>query len=87
MTQLLLITEQHRAISHYVTDDEALGPLQGRDPRAICGRVFLPAGLTAPLGVRCPECIAAVTPAQLPRIDRRRQIAALLLRARARGRR
>lgn len=61
--RLLLLTEDGRPIAHDVTDDEALASSSGRESRAMCGRVFRPAPLAAPIGARCPDC-ALLRPAR-----------------------
>jgi hypothetical protein len=60
--QALLMTEHDRPVAHRVPDDQAAVVIEGADPRAVCGRVFRPASLTAPIGAPCPLCEQIVAP-------------------------
>lgn len=66
VVRMVLVTEQDQPISHYVADDEAGAPLRGRDPRALCGQLFRPACLCAPLGALCSGCAAIVSTPRRP---------------------
>ncbi len=62
----VLVTEQGGAVSHLVTDDQVCAPVHGHDPRAVCGRTFLPAGLTTPIGRICDACWEIASPPSRP---------------------
>jgi len=64
------VTEQHGAgLAHLVDEYELAVISSGWKPQAICGSVFLPAALTAPVGSPCALCraITTVSPPQRPR--------------------
>jgi hypothetical protein len=58
----LLLTEFGGRITHLVTDDQVAGLLDGRLPRSLCGRTFIPAALVAPFGTACHACSACARP-------------------------
>lgn len=46
--------------AHYLVTDRGPGPAGDGRSQAVCGRVFLPAALSAPLGRPCPLCEAVL---------------------------
>jgi hypothetical protein len=69
----VLMTEQGAQVSHFVTDLEAAAPLRDADPRALCGRAFVPATLTTPPGPTCPACLDRMRPPTPTRTSRWRR--------------
>jgi hypothetical protein len=50
-------------VAHYLPVDRGLELSAAGKARALCGRIFLPAPLTAPLGRPCPLCETVLEPA------------------------
>jgi hypothetical protein len=61
------IAEQGAGTAHHVLDAHGPGPAGRPHAAGLCGRVFLPAALAAPLGRPCPLCSAALDLAVRPR--------------------
>jgi hypothetical protein len=54
-----LVTEQGGDhVAHYLAVEAAPGMAADGKSYAVCGRVFLPAALSAPMGRPCPLCEA-----------------------------
>lgn len=47
-------------VAHYLLTDRGPGLTADGKAQAVCGRVFLPAPLAAPLGRPCPLCEAVL---------------------------
>lgn len=65
---LVQVAARGGGVTHLVTDVEMGATAQGRTPRGLCGRMFVPAGLTVPPGPLCPLC--AAVPGHRPRRPR-----------------
>jgi hypothetical protein len=61
------IAEQGAGTAHHVPDAHGPGPAGRPHAAGLCGRLFLPAALSAPLGRPCPLCTAALDLAARPR--------------------
>jgi len=66
------VTEQGGLLTHYVDDEQMCATVQGENPRAVCGRRFVPAALITPPGQICPRCIDAIQPPRPTGVRRRR---------------
>jgi hypothetical protein len=56
-----LVTEEGAAqVAHYLAADRGSELSAVGKAQAVCGRVFLPAALTAPIGRPCPLCEAVL---------------------------
>ena len=56
-----LVAEQGTfPVAHYLADDRSAELAEAGKAQGVCGRIFLPAALTAPLGRPCPLCEAVI---------------------------
>ncbi len=63
----VVVTEQRPAsVAHLVPERQAAALQQGRKLHAMCGRVFHPAALAAPMGRPCSLCEAALPSTRTP---------------------
>lgn len=61
MDALTMVAEQGVVpVTHHLVSDRSVDLSEAGKARAVCGRVFLPAALAAPLGRPCPLCEAVV---------------------------
>jgi hypothetical protein len=72
----VLMGELSGTVTHRVGSDQVWAVSLGWSPRALCGHVFPPAALAAPLPPPCPACAALAT--RPPAARRARRLAASL---------
>jgi hypothetical protein len=60
-TGVRLVTEQGGdRVAHYLAVEPTIGMAADGKSYAVCGRVFLPAALSVPMGRQCPLCEAVL---------------------------